>query len=569
MRKILNKYLIKLFLVIVMIIPVSCSDEFLDVENLNNPTDGSFYKTKEDYLLALNSCYVGLSNQGVYGLNMNLLFGTFEDRILFEDVSWDKMSSFNPANNRVADMWNGIYTGLFRTNVFLYNLYRSGEIDGFTPALRAQYEAEARALRAKLNFLVVTIFDRPIFYTHNDWPLDPAEKFTNGNPADFWALIKSDLLFARDVLPTKYPDTEVGRITSGAANALLGKAMLYKHFYFYARNGQLSSTEDVADLELAMDAFTRVIESNVYSLVQPKNPKTYHDYLYAYLSNFSYVDLPAGNNIYKGFNTTESIWEIQYSDERIADAWLPGQHRSGALNYIYFSPFGFRNHEYHPDLWLAYETQGTPAGWDRDPRAYANIYRVGDTLDFRTASPNFNRKFTRTMTKAQALSRGLFETDVDYGSNAFGLKKYYFPPYYENNAPNNDPINRVVIRYADVLLMYAEVSFILNKNTSLGLGYLNEVRARMGMAPVGSLTAEAIIHERDVELAGESLRWFDLVRWSYDAGMWGIDMQQVLRRQDGLTGTGSFFTKGKHEFLPIPTREININSGRLKQNNGW
>jgi starch-binding outer membrane protein, SusD/RagB family len=112
------------------------------------------------------------------------------------------------------------------------------------------------------------------------------------------------------------------------------------------------------------------------------------------------------------------------------------------------------------------------------------------------------------------------------------VKKYYFPVYYEADAPLNDPVNRRVIRFADVLLMYAEVTYLLGEGINDGLQALNRVRARVDMPPVPALTKEAIIHERDVELALESHRWFDLVRWSFDPA-WGINMQQILEPPDG------------------------------------
>jgi hypothetical protein len=112
-----------------------------------------------------------------------------------------------------------------------------------------------------------------------------------------------------------------------------------------------------------------------------------------------------------------------------------------------------------------------------------------------------------------------------YPTNGFWLKKYYFPMYSDKDSPKNDPINRRIIRFADVLLMYAEVTYLLNENTAAGLQALNRVRARVDMPPVDALTKEAIMHERDVELALEGLRWFDLIRWSFDPE-WGVDMQK-------------------------------------------
>jgi hypothetical protein len=80
------------------------------------------------------------------------------------------------------------------------------------------------------------------------------------------------------------------------------------------------------------------------------------------------------------------------------------------------------------------------------------------------------------------------------------------------------------------------------------------------MAPVPALTREAIIHERDIELAFETHRWNDLVRWSFDPA-WGINWDEIL-------GPG-IFQVGKNEYFPLPLSEIDVNNGALKQNPGW
>jgi hypothetical protein len=72
----------------------------------------------------------------------------------------------------------------------------------------------------------------------------------------------------------------------------------------------------------------------------------------------------------------------------------------------------------------------------------------------------------------------MIDYPAKHPSRGFGLKKYYFPVYFEKDAPKNDPINRKIIRYADVLLMVAEVNFLLNENIPEGLAALNQVRAR-------------------------------------------------------------------------------------------
>ena len=565
------KSIFRTTLVILLVFAVSCSDDFLELDNKNALTDGSFYQTQEDFWMALNSLYTPIAHGGVFGLQMQFVFGSFEDRILFETPGMDQLTAINASSGQVSTIYRDLYMGLYRTNMFIKKINERQNVEGLSKDMRNLYIAQARALRGAYLFYLVSIFNEPPFYDEKTIPEDFNIPMTNGNPQNFWDLIKEDFLFGYENLPEQYGPSDAGRITSGAAGAFLGKAMLFKHYYYYVRNGNKGSAEDIADLRLAMQTLREVIQSGNYSLVKPQAPKSRNDYIYALLSNSSYVDLPVGDNLYIAENNQESVWEVQYTDDRIASGWLPGWQWSGALNSVYFSPHGssFRNHEAHPDLWMAFETEGAPEGFDRDPRAYATVYLDGERMDFREDSPYYRNYLSGLNNKRIARGRGLIPTtDNPFPTNGFGVKKYYFPVFYESTAPLNDPINRRVIRFSDVLLMYAEVTHLLGENTTEGLQALNRVRGRVDMPPVAALTKEAIIHERDVELALESHRWFDLIRWSFDPE-WGIDMRQILSRQLAPDGDGSFYIKGKHEFLPLPIREINLSEGNLKQNPGW
>ena len=568
----MDKSIFKIAIAFLLVFSISCSEDFLETENKNQVTVENFYQTQQDFWMGLNSLYPPLADGGMFGLQFQLLFGSFDDRILFETTGMD-MLSINASHGSVSNMWRALYFGMYRTNTFIKMINERPNIEGFPASTRNNYLAQARALRGAYLFYLVTLFNEPIFYDDNTIPSDFLANLTNGKPEEFWNLLKEDFLYGiqSNALPLQYPPADAGRITKGAAQAMLGKAMLYKHYHYYVRKGQKGSAGDLEDLRLARDMFKAVMQSGTYELIQPKAPKSRQDYINAVLSNFTWVTLTAGTNTYPAENNKESVWEIQYSDERIAGGWLPGWQWTGALNAAYFSahPSSFRNHEAHPDLFLAFETEGVPAGFDRDPRAYATLWQDGELMDFRTGSPFLNTAYRSGVhNKRVAFSRGLIDYPNTHPSRGFGLKKYHYPVYYDKDAPKNDPINRKMIRYADVLLMFAETTFLLNENTGEGLAALNQVRARVDMPPVAALTREAIIHERDVELALEGWRWLDLVRWSFDQE-WGINWTQILGRQVGPNDFGNYFVKGKHEYLPIPIEEINKHEGQLKQNPGW
>jgi hypothetical protein len=145
------------------------------------------------------------------------------------------------------------------------------------------------------------------------------------------------------------------------------------------------------------------------------------------------------------------------------------------------------------------------------------------------------------------------------GGNA-GWSKYN--NYYKDaNEDQMSGINFKYLRYADVLLMMAECESMRSGGSQdVAVGYINQVRARAGLAdlPTGMSQAqvfEALVHERKVELAGEQSRFNDIVRW-------GIASTELA---------GTNFQAGKHELLPIPQREIdaNENMGPDAQNPGY
>jgi hypothetical protein len=205
------------------------------------------------------------------------------------------------------------------------------------------------------------------------------------------------------------------------------------------------------------------------------------------------------------------------------------------------------------------EDRAADAGFTKDPRMEATLYSSGDLMDFREDHDYYKGFSAAVNTKLRARALGLDDL-LPSGELGFGLKKHFFP-VRDEGAVDASPNNKRIIRFADVLLMYAEFEFLLGNTSGEGLNALNEVRDRAGLAPISELTADAIKHERDVEFAGEIKRWFDLIRWSFDASAWNHNWVDIF-------GDDRFIV-GRNEFLPIPQGEIDINNGELKQNPGW
>jgi starch-binding outer membrane protein, SusD/RagB family len=548
MKKILS-------ILIIILIFSACSDKFLDTENKNTLDVGSFWKTENDLQLAVNSAYTPLAHYGMFGLDYFLKLNTLDPYIWFENPNGG-LDQMIINTSDFQSTWDALYRGLAMTSDILANIGKVKDV--VKPADFLQYKAQVTALRGIYYFYLVTWFNQPIYYDETNMPTNPLVGLKNGTPEEFWNKLEADLTFAADNLPDSWSSAETGRITRGAANAQLGKALLYKHYHYYLRNGNGSSAEAKENLRKAKEALQRVISSNVYHLIEP-NYKTKANYQAALLSNFSYLDIPVGNKSYKSENNAESIWEIQYNDDnRNAGGWLPGWQWGGNLLYMYFSPLGYRNHEIDPTLWYEYESVSDhPGGYERDPRAYATCYLDGDTLDWRPESGQ-NIPFQSAQHSKMIVSKNnLYQGPVP--SKALGLKKYNYPQFTIKSSPNCAPFNVRVIRYADVLLMYAEASYQYNGDDGTGLAALNQVRARVDMPPIGILTPNAIVHERTVELATEGHFYNDLVRWTFDPAF-AQDMAKLFHNN---------FNKPKNLYFPIPQPEIDANKGSLLQNPGW
>lgn len=310
-------------------------------------------------------------------------------------------------------------------------------------------------------------------------------------------------------------------------------------------------------MEKAKLIFEEVMSKGGYSLITALPPKTDKDYIFAFQSNFAFTNMVTpGGNVYQARNNKESVWEIQFSDGVSDNPWLPGWQAPGSLFSQYFSPMGYKN--IAPTKELAENVFESVSGaevsfqqlqWD--PRRYVTVWEEGDIVDYR-AGTEYNVPF----------EPGVHSLSNTYINRGYGMAKYNSPVYTKQDgsgAPGNAPINWRMIRYADVLLMYAEVCLKLGVEAE-AQDEFDMVRSRAGMK-TAPLTISSLIKERDRELAGECIRFHDIIRWSFDT-QWESECGSPESLIKG-------FTVNRDEFLPIPLADININKPAYVQNSGW
>lgn len=530
----------RLIIFLVIIALFGCSDDFLNVELKNNLGVDSYFKTKEHALAAITSCYDPLKARGNFGNNYQYVLFALDPRMVNENSSLNEYN-FTANNGFIGgdplnfSIWDQMYRGIFRTNLAIEKISPI-EITGEDPAgfpLKNRLLGEAKFMRSVYNFYLVMHFNEPVFL---DYPVyDLNAEYTNSPQSRFWNQIEADLMYAMEHLPeqSQYAPKDLGRATRGAAAALLGKSYLYQQRWSEAEN-----------------IFKQVINSGQYQLSMPLGTDSM-DFVNAYMANFTRIDLPASNGAtYKSEWNKESIFEINNynSYENVINDWNPGMQVDGSNFSRYFGVNGFRN--VVPTAEMAEVFELTPEGHplEKDPRFSASIFSRGDYLD------NINPENT-AFYKRGFRPRVHNNAGIDQG---YGLKKYIYPiwqdPLY---GPGNDPNNWRLIRFADVLLMYAEACYHTGNATD-GLNALNLVRQRVGLNPREELTPEYIMHERDVEFFGECLRYPDMVRWLKLPNPW-VAPEQIHPN----------FEVGKHEFFPIPEVDVVRLGGSLRQNPNW
>lgn len=514
---------------------VGCSEDFLEVTNPNSLSESSFYQTEADFEDLIITCYMPMGHAQTSGRMHKLMFAQ-DDRILHEQVGISALQ-YDPTNGDISNIYAALMRGVFRTNTFLKQ---------FTEDIRISEErrqtmlGEAHFLRGMYYHYLAIWFEMPPLLTEP--PEDPRVGYENASQEEIFEFVRQEFELAADLLPEVWPGSELGRATRGAALSFLGRNYLY----------QAKFTEAAATLK-------EVIDLNLYSLNMPQGTDSL-DYIYAYLSNFTPIDMPHNGNVYRSEFNSESIYEINYSSAHNEGArssqFLPLRRSTGS-HMTWFHGYsaitgGFGNiaaeDKIFPDEFERPDDH--PAGLTRDPRYYAFYIEPGDPLDFRPDNPLFNEVFE------------VGDLNSSMGSSK-GVRKHLYPfhtTFVDPNAPFLDPNNWRLLRYADVLLMYAEAQVRATGNfgDANALAAFNQVRERAGMEALNVLSREAIIHERDIELAGEHIRFWDLTRWYKDGWMTLEDVQQFKSN-----------FQPRHVCLPLPLGEINRHYGVMQQNPKW
>ena len=476
---------------LLLVAAAGCAD--LDVTNPSQRTAETFFRNRDDALLAVNAAYHGLQELGAFGRWL-VFADDMRSDIAFSRSPWPELANFTRTVLASYD---------FEVNIHLYThnyrtIYAANQVIARVPEVqmdateRARLVGEAKFIRALSYYNLVTLFGNVPLVLE---PLTTTDRPAAATPEQIWAQIEADLTEARTALPASYTGNDVGRATSGAAAALLGKAHLQQREW--------------AD---AATRFGEVVSSNRYTLMPN------------YQDNFREAT----------DNNAESIFEIQFTDQNVLAEGSAGY--SGPKLYgpcgpafcdanptpWYFRQF-FRDNPAVPDPRLEFTIfYNKPGGMDVFGTPFATRY--ADRLaDADTLNDLFPKKYTQW-----------YKTGDEFFDN---------------------PINFKVMRLGGIKLLYAE-ALVQSGQVEPARTQLNQVRARVGLParPAASQTQmfDWIEHEQLMELGFEAERFRFLQR--HDR-LTAANLPTLISHDP----TFADYPVASNGLLPIPTAETGLN----------
>lgn len=505
----------------------ACEDK-LDISkhgNLGSMED--FYQTDADAEAALVAVYNSWSGSYMnWYLTKNALsddvWAGGNDRGDNADLHYLNEYTFGTEHGYIESLYSGYYGLIYNANLIIDNVAPDSDV-------KKRAIAEAKFFRAWAHFELVSLFGiAPVV----DHVLQSNEyRQPTGSPEKTWAFVEQDLTDAINsgALPSKSNKDDAVttiRVTKEVAQAMLGKT-----YVFQKKWGE------------AVTVLDQVITSGKYDL---------------YRGNYADVLKMVANNSCEAMLEQQIRYDVNNATFNILPVmmgWRVDKMNTSAANPA-FADLGYDS---------GYgQIQPTKSLYDAFvAREGVNGYRLNGTM----ITSDFLKEVI-----------GITIRETIHGNEGYFFWKYRalksesiidIPGFRGFQA-----VNSRVMRYAEVLLLAAE-AHVMKDNDASGKAkaYMNEIRNRAQLAPLGSVTMNDVKAEKRLELCAESVRFQDLVRWGDAPAVLGNQGKDVY----GFNGTNAVvqysnstygFKAGKHELLPIPAKERLVNPN-MDQNTGW
>lgn len=511
----------------------ACQD-WLDTDPVGNVPTEDFYKTPKEAEQALIGVYSGLLPVAEYTWNMSELRADHLWTASAEETNAqrDYIDIMTYSSNQIlASMinkaWLAYYKIISRANLLIAKLEETDFDESLDVDLKASFEAEARVLRAFAYFDLVRYFGR-IPVVLQPQTVDEAMATRQSESMDVYEqVIIPDLQFAIENLDVTAYDYEGNAASAGRVNKTVAQALLGRVYATMTGFPLHDESKKEPALELLKAVVDYADESGKYWAADAKA--------------WQEMWLSDNDNKYH-------IWEIQYAaKEEYGNPMVYWMVPKVDETYIDLQMSGYNI--YGRDAFLAlFDTDVDGDGVFDDARRMGTINYEG------SHATRFITKFFEHKIKRERLG---------YADNtAQVVTRTYFP------------INFPLVRLEDMMLLYAELA----GSTPTAVGYVNRIRTRAG---IGELSAEdmedfalAVDQERQRELAGEGIRWHDIVR----RGTWQTLMKQKFEAE-GSDANGDIIIPKVYEYskrvlagtylYPIPDTQMKVKEGLYEQNEAY
>ncbi|WP_304064253.1 RagB/SusD family nutrient uptake outer membrane protein [Pedobacter glucosidilyticus] len=519
-----------------LMIHSSC-ENYLDTKPINFVTPDNFYNNEEELTAALMAVYseLGSTTDGTYSRFLSLEAPSSNDEMVRRGANTESAADAYNASasyDRFFTSWTTLYSGIQRANLLLENIDKAL----VTPDIKNKIRGEALFLRAFYHFILVSYWgDVPLKLSSTN---SLNQIYIARTPAKqvYDAVIK-DMTASYELVDEITTFNHAGRVSKTAVAGILARVCLHAA-------GRL---RDAFYYQNAKDWALKVIQSGIHSL----NP----DYKQIFINHSADI-----------YDIKESIWEVEFQHDN-------GLQRNEGERFG--STIGIRNND---------DKTGFMQGNYTATGVLFSLYEQGDVRRDWNIAPFYYPNFDRNNPAVQYPSNYRWGRYV-----AKWRREYQTKEYNKNFGGTNWPL----LRYADVLLMFAEAENEINGATPQAYEAINWVRRRAYQLPAEqnsiadlppNLSKESFFNwikdERARELAFEGHRKLDLLRWN----LLTTTIQQMLTQITTTAPSGSNTNLGysgrvatlrpyqnfsnRDLFFPIPTQELSLNS-LMRQNTGW
>ena len=536
-------------------------DDFLDTESLTMKDTSNFPVNEVDAIQMVN---------GIYSvMNRNLADPEEDPFFIFDIASDDRLGGGSQSNigaqgvdrlmNAYVDwmkpLWQQRYAGINRANSALETIDNVKE-----------WSSEIHFLRAFYYFNLAQVF--------NGVPLvlsTQPQNLPRSTPDEVYAQIASDLKKAIEYGPSlRYPEFGEGRVSKWAAEGMMARVWLF-YTGFYGKSelplpaeegGSVSKQQVISWLEDCIQNSGFGLVSDQRNLWPYTNPYTGKDYTYDIENGLNWETDENKENMFAIKMSNKPGWsaDAQLRHNRIVEFY--GLRKTNAAAFP-FSVQGYSNGPVCEKLWT---------DWAADPDYAGDYRRTGSICDRKVEIPEYKGDPAKEVENTELLAKkyiGCEAYDPESGQRMLSYGYFYGS---ENNRQTGLTQSLVWLRFADVLLMHAELSD--GKAVYNGKNGINAVRQRANLPDI-PYSLVNLKKERRYELCFEALRWNDLRRWG--------DVQEKVRNQvgnsilnQGIPGQYAFtndfmqrYTATGGGFFKIPEDQVTLSEGVLEQNPGW